>query len=85
MAQAQALLDDWNVVHAASESSTGAKTTTQEGRQLARENLQLMLFLNLLKLAEMFARQPDALDLYMQQSLLENPQPAPVPPPPPGP
>ena len=76
------MLDDWNVVHAASESSTGAKTTTQEGRQLARENLQLMLFLNLLKLAEMFARQPDKLDLYMQQSLLENPQHAPEPPPP---
>jgi hypothetical protein len=45
-----------------------------------------MLFLNLLKLAEMFARQPDKLDLYMQQSLLEDPPAAPEPPtPPPGP
>lgn len=32
-----------------------------------------MLFLNLLKLAEMFARQPEKLGLYMQQSLLEDP------------
>jgi hypothetical protein len=30
-----------------------------------------MLFLNLLKLAEMFARQPERLALYMKQSLLE--------------
>lgn len=32
-----------------------------------------MLFLNLLKLAEMFPRQPENLALYMQQSLLEVP------------
>ena len=32
-----------------------------------------MLFLNLLKLAEMFPRQPEKLSLYMQQHLLENP------------
>ncbi len=31
-----------------------------------------MLFLNLLKLAEMFARQPEKLNLYMQQRLLEE-------------
>lgn len=86
VATAQALLDAWDVVYSASETSTGAKTTTEEEKQLARENLQLMLFLNLLKLAEMFARQPDQLDLYMQQSLLENPQEAEEePPPPPGP
>jgi hypothetical protein len=30
---------------------------------LARENLQLMLFLNLLTLAEMFPRQPEKLPL----------------------
>ncbi len=32
-----------------------------------------MLFLNLLKLSEMFARQPEKLSLYMQQHLLEIP------------
>jgi hypothetical protein len=70
-------------------SSTGGKTTTQEGKKLARENLQWMLFLCLLKLAEMFPRQPEKLALYMQQHLLENPEspeePEPPVPPPPGP
>ena len=48
-----------------------------------------MLFLCLLKLAEMFPRQPEKLALYMQQHLLENPEspeePEPPVPPPPGP
>ncbi|MCX6857398.1 MAG: hypothetical protein NTV80_21110 [Verrucomicrobia bacterium] len=41
---------------------------------MARENLQLMLFLNLCKLMEMFPRQPEKLTLYMRQDLLENPE-----------
>ena len=53
--------------------ATEAKTTTEEGKQLERENLQLMLYLNLCKLMEMFARQPEKLAPYMQQSLLEVP------------
>jgi len=86
VAEATSLLTGWQTLYTASESSTGAKTTTQDGKKLARENLQLMLFLNLLTLAEMFPRQPDKLPLYMQQSLLENPTseeeeaPAPTPP-----
>ncbi len=75
VAAVQAQLTQWNTAAAASETATGAATTTQEGKRMARENLQLMLFLNLLKLADMFARQPAQLDLYMQQSLLENPAP----------
>ena len=67
------LKDAWVTIYTASEASTGAKTTTEEGKRLARENLQLMLFLNLLKFAEMYARQPEQLSLYMQQHLLENP------------
>lgn len=39
-----------------------------------------MLFLNLLKIAEVFARQPEKLGVYMQQSLLQLPAP-PQPPP----
>jgi hypothetical protein len=66
------LLTEWQAVYAQSESSGGAATTSQEGKKLARENLQLMLFLNLIKLAEMFPRQPEKLNLYMQQSLLED-------------
>lgn len=72
VAEATALMTGWATIYAASESSTAAKTTTQEGKKMARENLQLMLFLNLLKIAEMFPRQPDKLTLYMQQNLLED-------------
>jgi hypothetical protein len=39
---------------------------------MAQEDLQLMLFLNPLKLGEMFARQPEKPHLYMRQSLLED-------------
>lgn len=85
VAQAQAIADSWDVVYAASESAGGAKTSTQEAKKAARENLQLMLFLTLHKLAEMFPRQPEKLALYMQQSLLEDhPAQPPVPPVPPG-
>ena len=89
VAEVTALLTEWQAVYAQSESSGGNATTSQEGKKLARENLQLMLFLNLLKLAEMFPRQPEKLNLYMQQSLLEDsvspdevvpPPPPPVPP-----
>ncbi len=85
------LLSEWQAVYANSESSGGAATTSQESKKLARENLQLMLFLNLLKLAEMFPRQPEKLNLYMQQSLLEastepeEEEEPPAPPTPPGP
>jgi hypothetical protein len=59
-------------VYAASESSTGNASTTQDSKRLARENLQLTLYLNLVKLMERFPRQPEKLALYMQQHLLEN-------------
>lgn len=81
------LKNNWATIYTASEGSTSGKTTTQEGKKLARENLQQMLFLCLLKLAQMFARQPEKLSLYMQQHLLENPESAedPEPPTPPTP
>lgn len=67
------LLTGWSTAYAASEASSGAKTTSEEGKRLARENLQLMLYLNLVKLMEMFPRQPEKLTLYMQQHLLQVP------------
>lgn len=72
MADVGSLATGWDVVYTKSEESTANKTASQQSMRLARENLQLMLFLNLLKLAEMFARQPEKLVLYMQQSLLES-------------
>ena len=43
----------------------------EQSKRYARENLQLMLFLNLLKIAYVYPRQPDKLDLCMQESLQE--------------
>jgi hypothetical protein len=81
------LKNNWVTIYQASGASTGAKTVTKEGKKLPRENLHLMLLLNLLKLAETFHRQPEKLALYMMQHLLENPS-SPeetTPPPPPTP
>jgi len=65
------------------------ETPLSSGKRLARENLQLMLYLNLCKLMEMFPRQPEKLSLYMNQSLLEVPtsedEEEPAPPTPPTP
>jgi hypothetical protein len=68
-----ALKTNWLTVYAASEASTGNKAVTQDGKRLAREGLQEMLYLNLVKLMEMFPRQPEKMKIYMQQHLLENP------------
>ena len=82
VADAGGLLSTWTAIHAASESSTGAKTTTQDQKRVARLGLQLELFKNLLTIALNFPRQPEKLPLFMQQSLLEDhpvlpPEPAP--------
>ena len=83
---ATALLTGWNAVYAPSESAGGAKTTTQAAKNAARAALQLELFKNLLTLALNFAGQPEKLDTYMQQGLLEDhPQQPPTPPTPPTP
>ena len=87
IADVTGLLAGWNQVHDRSETSSAAKTATREEKVAARENLQLMLFLNLIEFMKMFPRQPEKLELYMRQSLLEThpAQPdAPVPPTPPA-
>ncbi len=88
---AAGLLSTWITLHAASESATGAKTATQEGKAAARSGLQLQLFLNLLEIAKNNARQSEKLPLYMQQHFLEDPaspeepEDPPTPPVPPAP
>jgi hypothetical protein len=77
---ATALLAAWNAVYTPSESSSGAKTTTEADKRAAREALQLELFKNLLTLALTFPGKPEQLDVYMQQSLLENHPAGPTPP-----
>ena len=69
---AETIQNVWAAIHAASESSTGAKTATEESWRQARENLQIELFHNLLQVAGMFPGQPEKLHLYMQQHLLEK-------------
>jgi hypothetical protein len=74
---ATALLTGWNAVYASSESSTGAKTTTQQSKAAARTALQKELFTNLLTIALNNPRQPQQLDAWMQSSLLSNHTPPP--------
>lgn len=69
---ATALLTGWNAVYTGSESASGAKTTSQAAQRAAREGLQLELFKNLMTLGLAYPRQPQVLDLHMQQSLLAD-------------
>lgn len=91
--KATTLKTAWDTVYAASEAASGTKTATQQEKDAARLNLQLMLYYNLIKLMELFPRQPEKNALYMTQSLLEVPgsdeeeeePPPPTPPTPPTP
>jgi hypothetical protein len=69
---AAGLLSTWTALYAASESSTAAKAGSEEARRIARSNLQLELFKNLLAIAAVHARDPEKISIYMQQSLLED-------------
>lgn len=87
---ATAVKTGWLAVYAPSEAASGAKAATQEEKKYARENLQLMLYLNLIKFCDMHAREPEKLAMYMTQSLLEDhprakPAEEPAPPAPPTP
>jgi hypothetical protein len=82
IADVTAVQTGWTTVYNKSEESEAKKDASLADKKAARENLQLMLFLDLLKLAEMFARQPEKLALYMKQSLLEAPSHEEEPPPP---
>jgi hypothetical protein len=72
VAEVSGIVAEWDTILDQSNKSSAGTTMTQDSKKLARENLQLMLFLNLLKLATMFPRQPKKLDLFMRQSLLED-------------
>jgi len=90
LADAGGLLSTWLGLYAASESTTGAKTTTQAEKAAARAALERQLSINALTIALHFLDQPEMADVYFQQHLLED-HPAgeeeeePPPPPPPGP
>lgn len=83
---ATAIKTGWTAVFAPSETAGGAKTTTIAAKNTARAALQLELFKNLIVLAQLFPRQPEQLDLYMQQTLLQpHTQTPATPPTPPAP
>ena len=82
---ATTLKNGWVAVYAPSESASGAKDSTMAAKNAARQALQLELCKNWLTIALQFPRQPEKLDVYMQQSLLEPHNPTPTPPTPPTP
>jgi hypothetical protein len=69
---AGALVTSWTSIYEASESSSATKAGSQEEKRKARETLQLELYLNVLALVVQYPRQPEKLDLYLQQSLFED-------------
>ncbi|MES2705837.1 MAG: hypothetical protein V4726_04465 [Verrucomicrobiota bacterium] len=87
LGEAERLLSTWTSLHAASGTSSGAKTTTESGKREARVRLERQLTLNVLGLAAQFLDQEDKADLYFQQYLLglpgaqEKEEPEPVSPP----
>lgn len=72
VASATQVRTDWLAVYAASEGATGVKGGSQQSKNTARADLQHNLFLNLLKIAEIYVGQPAKLNVYMQPSLLEH-------------
>ncbi len=87
VAAATALVTNWNAVFQTSVTASGVKVGAQDAKNNARQALQLELFRNLLTLALNFPDQPDMLETYMQQNLLQPhtqststpPAPAPAP------
>ena len=75
---ATALKTGWLAVYAPSETTSGAKDSTKDAKNTARRALQLELCKNWLTIALQFPRQPEMLDIYMQQSLLSPHNPAPA-------
>lgn len=67
---ATALKTGWLAVYAPSEVATAEKQASEDEKKYARENLQLMLYLNLIAICGMHYRQPEMLDTYMQISLI---------------
>jgi len=82
---ATSLKSGWMAVYTPSESASGAKDSTMTAKKAARQALQLELCKNWLTIALQFPRQPEKLDVYMQQSLLESHNPAPAETTPPSP
>jgi hypothetical protein len=68
---ATALKTSWKAVYSDKEDSSATKISSMDAKNAARQALQLELYLNLLAIGQNFPRQPEKLDIYMQQSLLQ--------------
>jgi hypothetical protein len=75
VAQAAALVTEWQPVHDASGAAAANKSATENARRQARSALERELFLNLLALAQQFPGQPEALGRFMERSLLTRKRP----------
>jgi hypothetical protein len=72
VATGAALETSWVAIWDASESSSGVKRLSEAEKKAAHQALQLELFKTLLTLALNYPDDEAKLDLYMQQSLLED-------------
>lgn len=75
VAQAAALVTEWQPLLAASGAATANKAATEDARRQARSVLEQELFLNLLALAQQFPGQPETVGRFMERSLLTRKQP----------
>jgi hypothetical protein len=75
VAQAAALVTEWQPVHDASGAAAATKSATENARRQARSALERELFLNLLALAQQFPGQPETLGRFMERRLLTRKRP----------
>ena len=75
VAQAAALVTEWQPVHDASGAAAANKAATEDARRQARSALERELFLNLLALAQQFPGQPEQVGRFMERSLLTRKRP----------
>jgi hypothetical protein len=75
VAQAAALVTEWQPVHDASGAAAANKSATEDARRQARSALERELYLNLLALAQQFPGQPEQVGRFMERSLLTRRRP----------
>jgi hypothetical protein len=75
VAQAAALVTEWQPLLDASGAAAANKSATENARRQARSALERELFLNLLALAQQFPGQPEQVGRFMERSLLTRKRP----------
>ncbi len=70
VAAAEALLAEWLPIYEESEKSTAEKAASEERKRNARSALSWELYVNILRIVELYPRQPEKIEQYAVQSLL---------------